>query len=1195
MLVGLALFAAAIVLRGATAKNKYIGGRLVASATVFLLYAIAAVVVDTGRLEPDVATQIRTFQPALLAFGVINLLVTIAINPWRQNRVPDRFPNIVQDAITVLLFGIVVSLILRDRILATTAAGAVVLGLALQDTLGNLIAGLAIQVEKPFRVGHWVHVGGEDGLVSEITWRATKIRTKAGNFVIVPNSVLARDRIVNYSEPSPYTRIEVKVGASYDAAPNDVRATILDAIHDEPLISRDRDPDVLVKDFGESAITYLIRVWITDFDADDRAADRVRTAVYYAFRRRGIEIPYPIRVEYQRDWSPPAVNRAELDEALRDALIFQGLTDRQRAELLDTARPAVYGAGETIVRQGAAGTSMFVIATGEAVVTIESAKAPVARLHEGDFFGEMSLLTGDPRTATVSAVTDCELVEITADGFRKFLMAEPVVADQIVAAVEKRRAELEQHRAASAQQTVSSQPAQSLMSRMRQFLRLSAALLVVAATARVQADERGNRRTMTAVAATSSITVDGALDEDAWRAAEPATGFVQAEPHEGDAATEPTEVRIVYDREALYIGVVCRDAQPSGSIVNDIRKDFAAGEQDSFEIVLDTFADRRNGFVFVINPAGAKADAQIANEGRDVNTSWDAVWTVATARGADGWSAELRIPFKTLRFERGAAHDWGVNFSRRIRRKNEIDYWSPVPRVYNLYRVSFAGTLTGLGDVAQGHNLRIKPFLAANATRAIGAARATRGTDAGLDVKYGVTPSLTLDVTVKPDFAQAEADVQQVNLTQFSLYYPEKREFFLENSGTFYFGDIPRESRIGFARFAPPEEEVLLFFSRRIGLTADGDPIPIAAGARLTGRAGRTGVGLMTIQTESAFARPGDNFTVLRGRREILASSDVGAIFLSRQSSGDDYNRVVGADANFRFFRALSVNAFLAKSDTPRVDGGQIAGKGSMTWNANALHAQYSFLTVGDHFRDDVGFIKRTGTRKHFVDFGVRHRPEALRKYGIRELHPHTRYNIYTDQTNVKVSHTNHIAYAVFFENGAVVEAQWNPRFERIAVPFPVRRDQSFAPGAYGWNEYALEIETNHSRAVSASALLTTGGFWSGTQKSAKVGLLVRPSYHVTVDLALQRNDVELPFPMHAFTTNLVSSRVGYAFNTRTFLDTLMQYNTDLKQFSANVRFDLIHRPLSDVFIVYNEQQLTSRDITSGRGLIVKYTHMLAF
>jgi hypothetical protein len=715
----------------------------------------------------------------------------------------------------------------------------------------------------------------------------------------------------------------------------------------------------------------------------------------------------------------------------------------------------------------------------------------------------------------------------------------------------------------------------------------------------LQLQSPDGRRTIAAKETRTAIVLDGALDEEVWRLAEPAGEFLQAEPHEGQPASEPTDVRVAFDTDALYIGVMCHDEPDAASIVNDIRKDFTPGEQDSFEVILDTFADRRNGFVFVVNPVGAKSDTQIANEGRDVNTNWDAVWTVAARRDAGGWSAEIRIPFKTLRFSSGGEQTWGVNFSRRIRRKNEIDYWSPVPRVYNLYRASLGGSLTGLGDASQGRNIRLKPWVAADSTRGVGGADFANRQHVGIDAKYGVTPSLTLDVTVRPDFAQAEADEQQVNLTQFSLFFPEKREFFLENAGMFYFGDIPRESRLGNARFAPPEEEMLLFFSRRIGLTDTGEEIPIQAGGRLTGRVGRYGVGAMAIRTGSRGAREADTYTVLRGRRDVLRNSDIGAILLSRQSSGasSDRNTVAGVDANFRFVRALSINGFLTKSATPGVDGGELAGKGSVTWNDNHLHTQYSLLSVGDNFRDDIGFVKRTGVRKHFVDFGIRHRPELFRKIGIRELHPHTRYNIYTDQSNQKISHTNHVAYAWFFESGGYLELQWNPRFERIITPFRIRRDQSFAPGSYGWNEYVLELETNHSRKISGSALVTTGGFWNGTQQSIKAGVTVRPSYHLTFDTAIQRNDIDLPFPMRPFTTNLVTSRIGYAFNTRTFLDALLQYNTDLKQFSANVRFDLIHRPLSDLFVVYNEQDLTNQPtpINAGRGLILKYTHMLAF
>ena len=616
-------------------------------------------------------------------------------------------------------------------------------------------------------------------------------------------------------------------------------------------------------------------------------------------------------------------------------------------------------------------------------------------------------------------------------------------------------------------------------------------------------------------------------------------------------------------------------------------------------MLLDTFADRRNGFVFVTNAVGAKSDTQIANEGRDVNTSWDAVWTVATRRDAGGWSAEIRIPFKTLRFERGDDRIWGVNFSRRIRRKNEIDYWSVVPRVYNLYRAGLAGTLTGLADASQGRNLRIKPWVAADAIRPVAAPSFDAGAHAGLDVKYGVTPSLTLDVTVKPDFAQAEADEQQVNLTQFSLYYPEKREFFLENSGMFYFGDIPRESRLGNNRFSAPEEEMLLFFSRRIGLTGAGQPIPIDAGARLTGRAGVYGIGADDDSDRSGRrARPATTTPCCAAAATCWAppTSARSSSRASRPARGD-YNRVYGADANFRFYRALSLNGVSREVGDARRHRRPAVGQG-----LDRLERQFPAHPV----LAAVG--RRQLPRRHRVRQADRH-PQALRRFrrpaeaggaaqvrDPRAAPAHALQRLHRSVERQADAHRPRRDERVLRERRQRrIRREPALRTDRGAVPDP--SGSGVRVGQYGWTEYNLLVETNHSRMISASLDLTTGGFWSGTQRSTKLGVIVRPSYHLQIDLALQRNDIDLPFPMHAFVTNLVTSRIGYAFSTRTFLDTLLQYNTDLKQLSANVRFDLIHRPLSDLFVVYNEQRLTDQPtpINPGRGLILKYTHMLAF
>jgi RluA family pseudouridine synthase len=704
------------------------------------------------------------------------------------------------------------------------------------------------------------------------------------------------------------------------------------------------------------------------------------------------------------------------------------------------------------------------------------------------------------------------------------------------------------------------------------------------------------RKQMEAIQTTSPIVIDGALDEEVWVRAIPATDFIQSDPQEGQPATELTEVRIAYDAEYLYIAALCRDSDPGGIVVNEIRKDFAGRDQDTFEVLLDTFSDRRNGFVFATNAAGAKADTQMANEGRDVNANWDAVWWVAARRTPNGWSAEFRIPFKTLRFEAGDPKSWGINFARRVRRKTEVSYWSPVSRAFTIYRASSEGNLSGLPALRAGRNLRVKPFLAAGAVRGVGAGGFDRDLSAGVDIKAGITPSMTFDATINPDFAQAEADEQQVNLTQFSLFFPEKREFFLENAGIFYVGDIPRNKRAT-SRFSPPEEDLLLFFSRRIGLTDSGEQLPLYGGARLTGRAGLFGLGLMTMQSEEVDDRPGNNYTVARVRGDVLKSSDIGAIFLSRAPAGgsDDFNRVAGVDANFRFFKSFSINSFAARSDSAGVTTNQDAGKVAIGWEDSLKRLGASIMKIGEGFKDDIGFVRRTGVTRQFYDVAFLPQPEGLRRHGIRQLQPHGRVWIYQDPSGVLVSRTGHVANQTTWNNGSYMEYAFEPREEAITKPFTIAPGVSIPPGRYDWNQQLVLFEGDHSKALSGSIRYTFGDFWSGTQKVTQASVLYRPNYRLVFDLGLQVSDITLELPDAAFTTTLVSLRTGYSFSTSMFLDTLLQYRNDVKQFSANVRFNLIHRPLSDFFIVYNESQFTDTTQTAGRGLVVKYTQMFAF
>lgn len=472
VLVGFALVVTSLGLHRAT-FNRHIRGRLLLSAVLFAAYTLAASSLHWVSMPDDTREILSALNPLLLAFGIINLVVTLTINPWRVDRVPDRFPNIVQDTLVMALFALVATLILRDRMLATTAVGAVVLGLALQDTLGNFFAGLAIQIEKPFRVGDWVTIGGEDGIVSEITWRATKMRTKSGNFIVVPNSTLAKDTIVNYCQPTRSLRLQVEVGASYEVPPNVVKSVIREALQNAPELSQERPPEVLLVDFGSSAMTYRVRFWVSDFEADERSKDLVRSLIYYAFKRNNITIPYPIQVEMNAEEGGVVPVRTAVDaDTLVSAAFFSPLAAEERAALLAVARPVQYASGEAIVRQGQAAKSLFVVVRGEASVTLAGTTGEVARLRKGDVFGEMSLLTGEPRTATVTAATDCDLIEIDADGFRSVVMTNPSVLDHVTSVTASRREELDRHRETYATAAATTEARQTLLKRVRQFLRL---------------------------------------------------------------------------------------------------------------------------------------------------------------------------------------------------------------------------------------------------------------------------------------------------------------------------------------------------------------------------------------------------------------------------------------------------------------------------------------------------------------------------------------------------------------------------------------------------------------------------------------------------------------------------------------------------------------------------------------------------
>jgi CRP-like cAMP-binding protein len=398
-------------------------------------------------------------------------------NPWGQDRPSDRFPAIVQDFLVIVLFTVIGTVLLREQLLTTSAVGAVVVGFALQDTLGNLFSGLAIQIEKPFRVGHWVQIGEREGQVQEITWRATKLRTKAGQFLIVPNSVMSKEPVLNYSEPTVPTRIDVAVGASYGVPPNEVKRAIREAMANAPLVMRAPEPQVVIKDFGASSVDYVAQFWIEDYASDKTARDQVRTNIWYTFRRHNIEIPWPIQIQYERDEEPLRTDKtiAAAADHLARLDLFKPLSNEARSALAHAANEHIFAAGEAIVHQDAAGDSMFILLRGQARVLLEQTGQQIAVIPTGGVFGEMSMLTGDRRTATVRALDDVTVLEISAEDFRAFALANPSLVDHISEIMTSRRSGLEDAKATAS--VISAPEAkQNFLARMRRFLTLHSSL-----------------------------------------------------------------------------------------------------------------------------------------------------------------------------------------------------------------------------------------------------------------------------------------------------------------------------------------------------------------------------------------------------------------------------------------------------------------------------------------------------------------------------------------------------------------------------------------------------------------------------------------------------------------------------------------------------------------------------------------------
>jgi len=717
-------------------------------------------------------------------------------------------------------------------------------------------------------------------------------------------------------------------------------------------------------------------------------------------------------------------------------------------------------------------------------------------------------------------------------------------------------------------------------------------LAVVAAALPVSAQLSKETYQTRAVRVDQGPDIDGALDDAVWNSATLIDAFVQQEPDEGAPATERTEVRLLYDESNLYVSVRAFDSDPSGIVATEMRRDSPRIlDEDNFQIILDTFEDSRSGYMFVTSPLGAKLEQQVFEEGEgrtfglssNINRDWNGVWHVAAQKTPEGWIAEIAIPLVTLRFPANEQQSWGVNFMRNIRRKNEQAFWAPIPRPYSVTRVSLAGRLQGLQSLNRGLDLRIKPFAVAGGRRLseAGVVDGSSESDVGLDVKYGITAGLNLDLTVNTDFAQAEVDDEQVNLTRFALFFPEKREFFLENAGQFNVGTTNTFQRIAD-----------LFFSRRIGLSNSGEAIPIRGGARMTGKVGRNNIAIMNIQTGSAFGQPGDNFMVARYSRDVLTRSKVGVIVINKESTGgsDHYNRTYGADFVMAPHANLALNGFIAKTDSPGVTGSDMGGHFRAEWlnQSSKVHIEHSHLQ--DNFNPEVGFVPRKGIKKTRVHFEWNPRPEVL---GIRMLDPMANVTYTTDLNNQILSRRIHTMVGVKFDNGARIILWYNDFFERLEQPFDVA-DVTIAPGDYNFGEFQFWLTSDPSRKVYADAQYKPQTWFGGDRKELQFTLGLRVSDRLSTEGKYSRNDVDLP--VGDFVTELGSIRVDLALSPTMTLRTLTQYNSLAEQWSTSVRFNYIYRPGSDIYIVYDDvrRDPTGFPLVKDRQILLKFTYLLS-
>ncbi len=709
----------------------------------------------------------------------------------------------------------------------------------------------------------------------------------------------------------------------------------------------------------------------------------------------------------------------------------------------------------------------------------------------------------------------------------------------------------------------------------------TACLLILSAGENALAQERE----LVPLRIMESPRMDGVPDEEIWKKAMPASGFTQQRPDEGSPASERTEVRVLYDEQTLYIGVWAFDSDPSGIIATQMARDGDLADDDYFQIILDTFLDRQNGVLFATNPDGARYDAQVRNEGRsegrfntNILTDWNGVWEVFTSRNEEGWYAEMAIPWSTLRFEAGEHVTFGLNLERQIRRRNEQSFWAPVIRPFGISQVSVAGTLSGIELTKQARRyLQVTPYALGGATWTYepGPTERDDEIDGGVDVKYGLTNNLSLDLTYNTDFSQVEVDDAQVNLTQFSLFYPEKRAFFLENAGLFRFG-VARETE--------------LFYSRNIGLARDPGgtlrQVPITGGGRLTGKAGRTNLGVLLMRTGDArfddFKVEDDIYAVARISQDVGEKSNVGFIVTNQRTGGGDYNRSAGADVNLAVGPKLAVSGFLAGTtyEEGKDSESGFAGRIWSRWNGPLWQLEGLYMGVSEFFHPGMGFFSRRSLARSFGGFHevsgrVFFTPEPENSI-VRRYFPHIVLAATFAEDGTQLTGREHFHFELFFTGGERAGITLDRDFWRISKDTRPILGVKLPAGNYkdAWSR--MHFTTNLSKPLFADTQLIVGQYINGNRLSLNLEGGLRTGSKFAIGPRYELNDVTLTDvsdKKREVTAHIFGVRTSYSFSPDLSLSALLQWNTQQDRFVSNFRFNYIISPGSNLYIVYNERR----------------------